>query len=148
MSTYTSIVYHIIWTPCKRKAIMTKGSRRELFNYFFGILKNKGCHVYRINGVEDHLHIATSLHPSVTLATLIKDMKLASSQMIKSNNLFPGFEGWQEGYAAFTHNYSSLDTLVNYIKNQEEHHKKESFMEEYLKLLNEHGVAFDPRYLL
>jgi putative transposase len=148
MSTHTSIVYHIIWTPYKRKPIMAKGPRRELFNYIFGIMKKKDCHVYRINGVEDHLHIAASLHPSVSLASLIKDIKLASNQMIKSNNLFEGFEGWQEGYAAFTHNYSTLDTLVNYIKNQEEHHKKESFMEEYLKLLNENGVKFDPRYLL
>lgn len=148
MSTHTSIIYHIIWTPYKRKPIMAKGSRRELFNYIFGILKKKDCHGYRINGVEDHLHIAASLHPSVSLASLVKDIKLASNQMIKSNNLFEGFEGWQEGYAAFTHNYSTLDTLVNYIKNQEEHHKKESFMEEYFKLLNEHGVAFDPKYLL
>ena len=103
--------------------------------------------MYRINGVEDHLHIALSLHPSVSLASLIKDIKIASNQMIKSSGLFEGFEGWQEGYAAFTHSYSSLDTLVNYIKNQEEHHKKVSFMDEYLQLLKEHGVEFDPRYL-
>lgn len=127
---------------------MAKAKRRELFNYIYGILKNKNCHVYRINGIEDHLHIATSIHPSISLASLVKDIKLASGQMIQSAKLFDGFEGWQEGYAAFTHNYSSLNTLVNYIKNQEEHHKKVSFMEEYLELLKEHGVEFDPRYLL
>ena len=148
MSTYTSIVYHIIWTPYKRKPIISKDKRRELFNYIYGILKNHNCHVYRINGVEDHLHIATSLHPSVSLASLVKDIKLASGQMIKSKKLFEGFEGWQEGYAAFTHNYSTLETLVNYIKNQEEHHKKVSFMEEYLQLLKEHEIEFNPQYLL
>ncbi len=148
MSTHTSIVYHIIWTPFKRKPVLTKDSRRELFNYIFGILKNKNCHTYRINGVEDHLHIALSLHPSVSLSALIKDIKLASSQMIKSTKLFKGFDGWQEGYAAFTHSYSSLDNLVNYIKNQEEHHKKMSFLEEYVELLEEHGVSFDPKFLL
>jgi REP element-mobilizing transposase RayT len=147
MSTHTSIIYHVIWTPFKRNPIMKKDARRELYNYIFGILKNKNCHVYRINGVEDHLHLAFSLHPSVSLASLIKDIKLASNQMIKSSGLFEGFEGWQEGYAAFTHSYSSLDTLVNYIKNQEEHHKKVSFKEEYLQLLKEHGVEFDPRHL-
>jgi len=127
---------------------MLKDPRKELYNYIFGILQNKNCHVYRINGVEDHLHIATSLHPSVSLAALVKDIKLASSQMIKSNNLFPGFEGWQEGYAAFTRSYSSLDNFVNYIKNQEEHHKKVSFLDEYKQLLEDHGVVFDPKYLL
>jgi putative transposase len=147
MSTHTSIIYHVIWTPFERNPIMKKDARRELYNYIFGILKNKNCHVYRINGVEDHLHLAFSLHPSVSLASLIKDIKLASNQMIKSSGLFEGFEGWQEGYAAFTHSYSSLDTLVNYIKNQEEHHKKVSFKEEYLQLLKEHGVEFDPRHL-
>ncbi|WP_373496134.1 IS200/IS605 family transposase [Aquiflexum sp.] len=148
MSTHTSIVYHIIWTPYKRKPIMLKEPRRELFNYMMGILKNKNCHVYRIDGVEDHLHIATSLHPSQSLAGLIKDMKLACTSMIKSTNLFKGFEGWQDGYAAFTHNYSSLDNLVNYIKNQEEHHKKVSFIDEYIQLLKDHGIDFDPKYLL
>ncbi len=148
MSAHTSIVYHIIWTPYKRKPILTKDSRKELFNYIYGILKNKNCHVYRINGVEDHLHIATSLHPTIALASLIKDIKLASSHMIKSTNLFKGFEGWQERYAAFTHNYSTLDNLVNYIKNQEEHHKTVSFIDEYKKLLEEHGVAYDPKFLI
>ena len=148
MSTHTSILYHIIWTPYKRKPIMSKDKRRDLYNYIYGILQNKNCHVYRINGVEDHLHIATSIHPSVSLAALVKDIKLASSQMIKSSDLFPGFEGSQEGYAAFTRGYSSLDNLVNYIKNQEEHHKKVGFLEEYKQLLHEHGVAYDPKYLL
>lgn len=147
MSSYTSIVYHIIWTPYKRKPIMTKAMRRDLFNYIYGILKNKKCHVYRINGVEDNLHIATSVHPSISLASLVKDIKLASGQMIQTTKLFEGFEGWQNGYSAFTHNYSSLDTLVNYIKNQEVHHKKVSFMEEYTQLLQEHGIEFDPRFL-
>ena len=127
---------------------MLKEPRRELFNYMMGILKNKNCHVYRIDGVEDHLHIAISLHPSQSLAGLIKDMKLACTSMIKSTNLFKGFEGWQDGYAAFTHNYSSLDNLVNYIKNQEEHHKKVSFIDEYIQLIKDHGIDFDPKYLL
>lgn len=148
MGNHTSIIYHIIWTPRRRKPIMKKEGRRELFNYIFGILKNKNCHVYRINGVEDHLHIAISLHPSVSLASLIKDIKIASGKMIKTTQIFKGFEGWQDGYAAFTHGYSSINTLVNYIKNQEEHHKKVGFMEEYIKLLEEYKIPYDPKYLM
>ncbi|MGY6559265.1 MAG: IS200/IS605 family transposase [Nitritalea sp.] len=147
-STYTSIHYHIIWTTYQRKPVLKKEGRKDFFNYLYGILKNKNCHVHRINGVEDHLHMAISLHPSISLANLIKDMKLASNQMIKAQDLFDGFEGWQEGYGAFTFEYSSLGYIVGYIKNQEEHHKKISFLEEYLMVLNEFGVKFDPRYLL
>lgn len=148
MGNHTSIVYHIIWTPRGRKPVLKKKGRRDLFNYIFGILKNKNCHVYRINGVDDHLHIALALHPSVSLSSLIKDIKIASGKMIKSTKIFDGFEGWQDGYAAFTHGYSSLDTLVNYIKNQEEHHKKTSFLEEYMKLLEEHDIPYDFKYVI
>jgi putative transposase len=146
-STYTSIHYHIVWCTYLRKPTLTKRGRNDLYNYLYGIWRNKKCHVYRINGVENHLHLAISLHPSISLANLIKDMKLASNQMIKSKNLFDNFEGWQEGYSAFTFNYSSLGNLVNYINNQEEHHKKQDFIEEYVLLLEENGVQYDPKYL-
>lgn len=148
MGNHTSILYHIIWTTRGRKPVMKKEGRRDLFNYIFGILKNKNCHVYRINGLDDHLHIAIALHPSVSLSSLIKDLKIACGMMIKSKKIYEGFEGWQDGYAAFTHGYSSLDTLVNYIKNQEEHHKKVSFLEEYIRLLKENNIPFDPKYFI
>ncbi len=103
--------------------------------------------MYRINGVEDHLHIVTHLHPSVALAGLIKDIKIASSLFIKEQSLFPDFVSWQEGYGAFTYSIKEKDRLINYVKNQEEHHKKSSYKEEFIALLNEHGVAFDEKYL-
>ncbi|WP_342450717.1 transposase [Lunatimonas salinarum] len=103
---------------------------------------------HRINGVEDHIHMAISQHPSISLANLIKDIKLASNKMIKAQGLFDDFEGWQEGYGAFTFGYSALGRVVDYIKNQEQHHRKVSSLEEYVLLLNEFGVNYDPRYLL
>ena len=80
---------------------MIKKNRDELYGYISGIIRNKKCVVYKINGVEDHLHILTDLHPSIALADLIKDIKIASSNYIKEKNLFPGFIGWQSGYGAF-----------------------------------------------
>lgn len=118
-----------------------------MFKYIWGILKSKQCHLYRINGVEDHLHIVTSLHPSVALAHLVKDIKLASGEHIKATSLFPDFGGWQDGYSAFTYAFSAKDDLVEYVKNQEEHHKSRSYKEELLELLKEHGVEFDEKYL-
>ena len=104
--------------------------------------------MYIINGVEDHIHIVTHLHPTVSLSSLVKDIKLASSIYIKENNLFKDFINWQEGYGAFTYSIKEKDRLIEYVKNQEEHHRKKSFREEYVKLLGEHGIEFDEKYLL
>jgi len=104
--------------------------------------------VYRINGVEDHLHIATHIHPTVAIATLVKDIKLATSSYIKDNAVLKNFTGWQDGYAAFTYSFKEKDRLIEYIKNQEAHHKTVSFKDELIALLNEHGIRYDERYLL
>lgn len=147
MSTYTQILYQIVFSTKKRERTLTKGNRTELFKYMWGVLKEKNCHLYRINGVEDHLHIVTHLHPTIALASLIKDLKLASSAHIKENNLFANFDGWQVGYAAFTYTIKEKNRLIEYAKNQEEHHKTKTFREELIELLKEHGIEFDEKYL-
>ena len=148
MSTYTQILYQIVFSTKHRERTLTNPNRKELFKYIWGILKNKQCHLYQIGGVEDHIHIVSHLHPSVSLSSLIKDIKVASSSHIKSQRLFENFSGWQEGYGAFTYSIREKDRLIEYVKNQEEHHKKISFREEYIALLNKHGIEFDEKYLL
>jgi REP element-mobilizing transposase RayT len=145
MSTYTQIIYQIVFSTKHREKTLTNPNRQELFKYIRGVLKNKKC--YRINGVEDHLHIVTHLHPSIALADLIKDIKLSSTEYIKKDNLFADFGGWQDGYGAFTYSIKEKDNLIEYVKNQEEHHRVISFEEEYRALLKEHGVEYDERYL-
>ena len=147
MSTYTQILYQIVYSTKDRKPTLLKENRKELFKYIWGVLKNKRCHLYCINGVANHLHIVTHIHPSIALANLVKDIKLASTELIKSKNLFPGFGGWQEGYAAFTYSIDAKDNLIEYVKNQEQHHKTKTFREELIELLHEHGVEFDEEYL-
>jgi putative transposase len=147
MSTYTQILYQIVFCPKNREAVLSKNKREKLFEYIWGIVKNKNCHLYRINGVEDHIHIVVHLHPSVALSSLVKDIKVASSLYIKENNLFENFKGWQEGYGAFTYNIKEKNRLIEYVKNQEEHHKKENSREEYKRLLIENGVEFNEKYL-
>ena len=100
MGTYTQIIYQIVFSTKYRDPVMIKKNRDKLYGYISGIIRNKKCVVYKINGVEDHLHILTDLHPSIALADLIKDIKIASSKYIKEKNLFPGFIGWQNGYGA------------------------------------------------
>jgi putative transposase len=145
MATYTQIIYHLVFATKDRRPIL-KGDRKELYQYIWGILKKKECHLYRIGGVEDHLHILTSLHPSIGLADLIKDIKLASSKWIKEGGAFPGFDHWQDGYGAFTCSSADKDRIIEYIKNQENHHPKQSSREELAELLKEAGVTFDEKY--
>jgi len=91
MSTHTQLFYHIVFGTKYRIPCLQKNKRHVLFKYIWGILNNKQCHVYRINGVEDHLHILTHIHPTVALSFLIKDIKLASHSLIKRKKLFPAY---------------------------------------------------------
>jgi REP element-mobilizing transposase RayT len=147
MSTYAQTLYQIVFSTKYRFPSLDACGRPELFKDMWGILKNHKCHLYRINGVGDHIHIITSLHSSISLANLVKDLKLGSSSFIKEKNLFPKFGGWQDGYSAFTYSQDAKDNLIEYVKNQEEHHKTVDFREELITLLKEHGVDFDEKYL-
>ena len=148
MSTYTQILYQIVFSTKYRERTMIKKDRPELFRYITSLLKKKNCHVYRINGVDDHLHIITHLHPSVALADLVKDIKLSTTSLIKQKNIFPNFGGWQDGYGAFTYHIDAKNGLIEYVKKQEEHHRIKTFEEEYRQLLNEHKIEFDEKFLL
>jgi REP element-mobilizing transposase RayT len=148
MSTHTQILYQIVFSTKQREPVLEKETRPELFKYTWGILNKSSCHLYRINGVEDHLHIVTHLHPSVSLADLVKNIKIASSGFIKDNGIFKNFNGWQDGYGAFTYSVKEKNRLIEYVKNQEEHHKIVSFRDEYIELLREHDIEFDEKYLL
>jgi REP element-mobilizing transposase RayT len=147
MSTYTQILYQIVFGTKNHRKTLAAENRESIFRYIAGILNHKKCHVYRINGVENHLHIVTHLHPTVALADLIKDIKLASSHFIRSNNLYPDFDGWQDGYGAFTYSIKAKERLIEYVKNQQDHHRVKTFRDEVLDLLKEYGVEFDERYL-
>lgn len=148
MSTYTQIIYQIVFGTKRRERTLTKDKRDDLYRYISGVLKNKNCHLYRIGGVEDHIHILTDLHPAVSLSSLVKDVKLSSTAYIKENKMFPQFDGWQNGYGAFTYSIREKDILIEYVKNQEAHHKVKTFREEYIDLLRENDIVFDEKYLL
>ena len=147
MSTFTQIIYHIIFSTKDRKPVLSSDNREKFFRYVWGILKKRNCFLYRINCVEDHVHILISLHPSVALADLVKDIKIATSNWIKEGEVFPKFDHWQDGYGAFTYSIKEKDTLIEYIKGQEEHHKKVMFYDEFKRLLIESGIEFDEKYL-
>ena len=137
MASYRQIFYHIIFGTKYRKETIDETNCKDLYQYISGIIKNKNCKLYRINGVEDHIHIFSDLHPSNCLSNYIKDIKVASRIWMKECHKFPKFESWQEGYGAFTYSMREKDRIISYVKNQKEHHRKESFHDEFKRLLIE-----------
>lgn len=148
MSTYRQIFYQIVFGTKHRRKTITGEYDRELYKYIFGIIKNKNCQLYQINGIEDHIHIFTDLHPSVCLSDFVKDIKVASSIWMKQSGFFPLFTGWQAGYGAFTYSVREKEMIINYIKKQKAHHKTESFRNEYLRVLAENNIVPDERFFL
>jgi len=147
MSTYTQLLYHIVFSTKNREKTLNKNNREEMFKYIWGTINNHNSHLYRINAESDHLHILTHIHPTISLSDFVKSIKVSSSKWIKEKGIFSIFNGWQDGYGAFTCSINEKDIIVKYIVNQEEHHKKESFQDEYIRLLKEAGINFKIEYL-
>ena len=133
MSTYTQILYQLVFSTKYRNPTLLKENRKDMYKCIWGILNNKSCIVYQIGGIEDHTHIIFDLHPSIALSNLVKDIKLGATSFIKEKEIFPDFEGWQDGYGAFTYAMEAKEKLVNYVKNQEEHHKTQNSADELRK---------------
>ena len=148
MASYRQILYHLTFHTKSSENALNYSGNSELFKYIWGILKNNNCKLYRINGVEDHVHIICDLHPSVALANLVKDIKVSSSKWIKGMGLYPRFSNWAEGYGAFTLSLKEKDSTIKYVMNQQEHHKKITFRDEYINLLKENDITFDEKYLI
>jgi putative transposase len=146
MSSYRQHLYHIVFRTKDSLPTIKQDHVNDLYAYITGIIKHKNSHLYRLNGVENHLHILTDMNPSIAPIDFVKDIKVSSSIWMKSSNLFPAFEGWAVGYGSFTCSYKDIDILIDYIKNQQLHHKKISFEEEYRKLLLEYGIIPDEKY--
>lgn len=148
LMSYRQIFYHIVFGTKHRRPTIEESHCTELYKYIYGVIKGKMCKLYRINGVTDHIHIFSDLHPTISLSNYIKDIKVASSIWMKQSGLFPAFDGWQDGYGAFTYSLKEKSMIINYIKNQKEHHKTETFHEEFKRLLEENEIVFDEKYLL
>ncbi len=146
MTTYTQIIYQIVFATKRREKTLSADKRQELFAYIATVIRNKKCFTYCVNGVEDHLHIVCDLHPSVSLAALVKDIKLSSTHFIKEQKLFKKFNGWQSGYGAFTYTVNEKERLIRYVENQENHHKKKNSLDELNDLLIAHQIEFYEKY--
>ncbi len=147
MSTYTQILYHLVFGTKHHNATLDLNKHDELCKYITGVLRKQNCIPYQLGGYNEHVHILFGLHPTVALASLVKDIKLSTSKWIQTNGIFPPFEGWQEGYGAFTCSWSVKEDVARYIASQVEHHTRKTFKEEYIAMLHRAGIEYDERYL-
>lgn len=147
MSTYTRIIYQIVFSTKNRIPALRKSDREQLFRHISGICSNKKCFLYIGNGIEDHIHLVLDLHPTVALSDLVKDIKLATTDLIKREKLFPRFPGWQNGYGAFTYSFEERKRVIRYVENQEAHHQTEDFIKEYLRMLDDAEIDYDEQYV-
>ena len=146
MSSYRQILYHLVFRTKDSQKTLIQEHSKELYAYLMGFIRNKNCFLYRINGMEDHLHILCDLHPTIALADYMRDIKTSSSIWLKQSGKFYAFKGWADGYAALTYGWKDKDKIANYIKNQQEHHKHVSFQDELRRLLKEQGVEVNEKY--
>ena len=145
--TFTQLYTHLIFAVKYRERLLTKNIRSEVFSYISGIITNRKHKSIIINSMPDHIHILLGLTPNDKISDLVGSIKKNSSSFINEKKLFRGKFHWQDGYGAFSYSKSQLNNVYNYILNQEIHHKKRTFREEYVELLNKFGIVYDERFL-
>jgi len=146
-NTYTQLNVQTVFAVKGRGNILTMDIRTKLFEYITGILKNNKQFPLAINGYKDHVHIFFELNPDSSLSNVLELVKSNSSKWINSNHLVMGRFEWQRGYSGFTYSRSQRNNVIQYILNQENHHKSQTFREEYLEILRKFEMEYDERYI-
>ena len=145
--TFSQIYVQVVFTVQGRHNIIGKRWKDNLNKYISGIITNKGQKSIIVNGMHDHIHAFVGLKPSMSVSDLVRDMKSSSSNFINRNKFVRGKFSWQEGYGVFSYSHSHIEKVYNYILNQEKHHHKKTFKEEYIEFLEKFQIEYDEQYL-
>jgi putative transposase len=145
--SYTNLIYHIVFSTKNREPLITPETQPRLYEYIGGIIRNKGGILLEIGGISDHIHVLAKLRPDNSLSNILRDLKANSTGWM--HKVFPEMNdfSWQNGYGAFTVSASQVEKVREYIANQEKHHAKISFKDEFIKLLRANDIEFDEKYL-
>lgn len=146
-NTYTQLNVQTVFAVKGRDNILSSNFRNQLFEYIAGILRNNKQYPLAINGCKDHVHIFFELNPNTSLSDVLELVKSNSSRWINSNHFLKGRFEWQRGYSGFTYSKSQRNNVIQYIMNQENHHKSQTFREEYLEILRKFDMEYDERYI-
>ena len=145
--TYTQIYIHVVIAVKGRQNLICHPWDTHLHRYIAGIIKGKGMKPIIVNGMPDHLHIFIGMLPSMAISDLVRDIKNNASNFVNDNKFVRGKFSWQEGFGAFQYSKSQVETVYEYIKNQEDHHKIKTFKEEYMDLLNKFEIEYKEKHL-
>ncbi|MBQ9654951.1 MAG: IS200/IS605 family transposase [Prevotella sp.] len=147
--SYTNLIYHIVFRPHGSRPVIVEAHEKELYAYILGFCRAKGCVLYRIGGMPDHIHMLVSINQSISVSDFVRELKVSTNKFIKQNREhFPDFTKWAEGYCAISYNFRDKDMIYNYIKNQKEHHKRVGFYDELKQMCQENGINIDDMYFL
>ncbi len=146
-NTFTQLYIHIVFAVKNRNALIDKTWEVKLYKYITGTVQKMGQKMLRINGMADHIHFLIGLKPDLAISDLVREIKKSSSSYIKEEKLTKFNFNWQTGFGAFSVSHSQLDKVINYIINQKVHHRKRTFKEEYIELLNRYMIEYDEKYL-
>ena len=146
-NTYHQIYLQTVFAVKYREAVINKAWKSQLLGVIGNLINETGCKNIIVNGVEDHVHCFLGLKPVISVSELMKTVKAKSSKFVNDNDLTPHRFEWQDGYGVFSHSQSHIDKVFKYIQNQEEHHKKQTFQDEYLQFLKNFKIDYDEKYL-
>ena len=145
-NTYTQIYNHYVFAVQNRLCLIQPKWKNDLYKYMTGIIEKQGHKLFEIGGIADHVHMLVSMSPKQSSSDLMFHTKRSSSLWINENRFVAGKFSWQEGFGGFSYGKSQIPNIANYIKNQEIHHKKRSFIEEYIEFLKLFDIEYDERY--
>lgn len=145
--TYSQAYFHIVFAVENRKALIQKNWKVKLEKYITGIIQNHGHKMIAIGSMPDHIHILVGYNLNQRIPDLVELVKTSSNRWIKEEKLTNYKFNWQKGYGAFSYSRSQINSVAKYILNQEEHHKKRSFKEEYLEILEKFEIDYKEKYL-
>ena len=145
--SFSSLQYHLAFSTKQRRRFLDSNMMSRLASYIGGIIRGLGGTLLAANGPEDHIHLTTILPPTRAVADVMRDIKAGSSGWIRQE--FPGMRGfaWQDGYAAFSVSQSVMPSVIDYVRAQQGHHREMTFVEELARLLEKHGISFNPQHL-
>ena len=144
---FTQIYIQLVFSPLHRNKLLNQSIRPAIIKYISGIITQLGHKSIIVNGMSDHVHLFIGLNPNLSVSETVKEIKRASSMFINDQHFFSGKFQWQSGYGGFSYSQSHIEKVYNYILNQERHHAKKTFREEYLDFLKKYDIEFENQYL-
>lgn len=146
-STFSQIYIQVVFAVKGRESLIQASWEEELYKYITGIISNKGPKLISINGMPDHIHLLVGMKPNCCLSDLVREIKKSTNAFIAEKKYVHYKFQWQEGFGAFSYSHSALDNVIAYIQNQKEHHKKQTFQEEYKEFLQKFKIDYKDEYL-